>query len=177
MTKYIVQLNGPSVGSDRFTPRRAILRVSLENKTACAPGRTVDGEHVSAFVELSIEADIFYPGDRARDPSMCGQCYGEIARHWDSDPLVAELVSIWKRWHLNGMTAGNRAQEEHLRANPIDPVYPVTYYDAACSSLKEAGLQPSEGYSYGSAWLVEVLPVEVIDRVREICLALGGREE
>lgn len=176
MSRYIVQLTGPSVGFNRHTPRRAVLRVSLENKKACAPGRTVDGQPVSAFVQLSIVADIFYPGDRARDPRMVGQCYGTIAEHWGDNPLVAELVEIWKRWHLNGLRAGNRAQEEHLRANPVDAVYPVSHYDAACSSLKEAGLQPSDGYRYGTAWLVEPLPLEVIDRIGEICRELGGRE-
>lgn len=88
---------------------------------------------------------------------------------------LSKLIAIWDRWHLNGMRAGSPRQEEWLRNNPVTAVYPASYYDMAVAALNEAGLQPDaehlidgRPYSYGSAWLHEELPDEVLDFLRSL---------
>lgn len=114
-------------------------------------------------------------------PKRNGDCHGacgqvvmhpweitEYAPRWDAES-VAKFREVWERWHLNDMVAGSPAQMEFLRVNPVAFKYPENYYDKACESLTAAGLQPDASYvrdgkpySYGSAWLREELPEDVI---------------
>ena len=100
----------------------------------------------------------------------------ELAEGWTPD-LVMEFVSIWKRWHLNDMKAGNHEQERALREMQValfkkydtDSLSQIAreegkkdYYELACEYLKEKGLYESHGYRYGTAWCREDVPEEVI---------------
>lgn len=77
---------------------------------------------------------------------------------------VDRLADIWERWHLNDCTAGTPAQEEHLRTLKGQfPGYPVSHYDWAKEELAKVGLQPDGDYSYGSAWLYEEVPADVLE--------------
>lgn len=98
-----------------------------------------------------------------------GQNYGEILEYFPDDPKVKRIVEIWKRWHLNDMRAGSPAQMEYLRTHPpVVGKYPDNHYDAALRELDTAGLNPdpADGYVYGSAWLREELPAEIIEEVK-----------
>jgi len=104
----------------------------------------------------------------------CGQIEDHIqvdtfAPGWSAS-LLEHFVTNWKRWHLNDCTAGSPEQEEYLRLNPVSYTYPDSHYEAACKVLKEAGIQPDMGhkhndkpYSYGSAWLFEEVPADVLE--------------
>lgn len=72
---------------------------------------------------------------------------------------IARFLDVWREWHLNDMRAGTPAQRKALKDMP-PAVYPVSHYDAACAFLAARGLNPDNGYHYGSAWLrVDVPPV------------------
>lgn len=82
---------------------------------------------------------------------------------WTPD-MVDALRSAWDRWHLNDMNAGTPEQMEYLRSHggPME-------YGAACDTLKAAGIltvpdprDPSRSYTYGSAWLSEPVPEDVL---------------
>lgn len=71
-----------------------------------------------------------------------------LRRHkgWDR-PMLAKLRDVWKRWHLNGMTAGSPAQEAWLRDNPVTAVYPESHYEkAASAALAAVGLNPDPNF-------------------------------
>lgn len=92
----------------------------------------------------------------------------EYAPGWSAD-LVSQFRAIWKKWHLNDMTAGSPAQEAFLAANPPVYAYPVSHYEVACKALESAGLNPDPTYihkgmpyKYGTAWLLVAVPAEVI---------------
>lgn len=75
---------------------------------------------------------------------------------------VRHFLSVWDRWHLNDMKAGSPAQEKFLRENPVDAKYPASHYDVASAALAAAGLNPDAGYEYGSKWLKEKIPDDVL---------------
>ena len=122
----------------------------------------------------------------------CGQIDMHLRGHegciapapgWDLERLQ-KFFGVWSRWHLNDMRAGSPAQEEFLRhhadawaayrASALKEacgienapcVYPESYYSWACKVLAEAGLNPDprhDGYRYGSAWLKEEVPEDVL---------------
>ena len=108
----------------------------------------------------------------------CGQIRDtvrEVSRYapgWDA-AMVADLVAIWDRWHLNDLTAGSPRQEEWLREHPIEYTYPESHYGKATTALATAGLNPDtehvhEGtpYQYGHAWLREDVPGDILERLQ-----------
>lgn len=96
---------------------------------------------------------------------------------WDA-AMIDRLFDIWGRWHLNKMRPGSPRQSAWLRDNPIpesETRYPASHYVVASHYLADAGLNPdaeyhpdvpnvgtSKGYRYGSAWLREEVPADVI---------------
>ncbi len=89
----------------------------------------------------------------------------KYAPGWDA-AKVAALAAIAGRWHLNDVTAGSPAQEEYMRQHPrqFEVTYPTSHYENACKQL--GSLNPDRSmdppYAYGSAWLYEELPAEVV---------------
>ena len=80
--------------------------------------------------------------------------------------MFEKLLDIWDKWHLNDMRAGTPAQTEYLDTIKSEfPGYPTSHYEWACNQLAEVGLNPDPetDYRYGSAWLREEVPQDVID--------------
>jgi len=95
---------------------------------------------------------------------------------------VDRLLEIWNRWHLNDMRAGCKHQRnEKWEERPIDPSKPLSAYGLhykgqVCASSnrlvwvtrkehKEGLLSfpcPTCGYKYGTSWLYEALPTEIL---------------
>jgi len=75
--------------------------------------------------------------------------------------IPTQLYEIWKRWHLNDMRAGTQKQEQLLRDAEVE----INTYDEACNYLAAKDAYIDNGYKYGSRWLKEELPQEVIDYI------------
>lgn len=116
----------------------------------------------------------------------CGQIKLEgitdYAPGWDHS-LLTRFQEVWSRWHLNDMRAGC----EHQRAKkwneiPIDKSKPTNSYGKHFPGQKYSSWNmvawvtreehpmgllsfpcPKCGYKYGSAWLYEELPQEVVE--------------
>lgn len=124
----------------------------------------------------------------------CGQCADELdatslecAPGW-TPGTVQRLRALWDRWHLNDRRAGC----EHQRAagwedRRIDPTKPRNTYGCHFPGQKQdswnmltwvtraehpAGLLsapcPACGYDYGSKWLREEVPADVLDELRAL---------
>lgn len=110
----------------------------------------------------------------------CGQCIDEIsdgipADGWDVD-MIKKLCKIWERWHLNDM---NAACEHQRAAGWIEKAKIVVKMYKHTTTTEEKALgwlrtevHPEEilgkecpvcGYKYGSGWLYESVPSDVID--------------
>ena len=105
---------------------------------------------------------------------------------WDHQydkSMTARLAQLWKRWHLNDMKAGcyHQRSAEWDKA-PIDPAKPLSAWDYHFEGQRQrthnmlVWITPEEhprgllgkpcpvcGYKYGSAWLREEVPQDVID--------------
>lgn len=107
-----------------------------------------------------------------------------LAEGWDF-PKVLYLRSIWKRWHLNDMVPGTPNQMEYIRykqmlANDDDTLHKdaphayaskmgfKSYYDMELSWLEEANLVEDDGYRFGSAWLTEEVPENVLNFLQQL---------
>jgi hypothetical protein len=88
-----------------------------------------------------------------------GQIHDEV-----KEIIPARLYEIWKRWHLNDMRAGTFVQEEILRQAKVSGIE-FNDYDDACNYLERFDALLDEGYKYGSKWLKEELPQQVIDYI------------
>lgn len=87
------------------------------------------------------------------------ESFDSFAPGWDAD-LVRRFLEVWDKWHLNNMRAGNAEQMTELQNHKF-PGYPVSHYEWATKILDKAGL--NSGYKYGSAWLTEDVPKEIVN--------------
>ncbi len=112
--------------------------------------------------ELSIVGEI--------DNHTYGQCDDSIRElveqhgsgHRDKGEIL-KLLDIWDRWHLNTMRAGTSRQQEIIRPW-LKQTRESGYkdYTEQCDYLFSHGLLIDDGYKYGTAWLYEPLPDDVI---------------
>jgi hypothetical protein len=130
---------------------------------------------------LSIVGAVFEGQRLRRDEKnliSAGQCLDEC-----KELIPEKLYGVWERWHLNDM----RADCEHQRAEgwaerPIDPTKPTNSYGRHFEGQRmdswnllgwvsetehPEGLLsrpcPTCGYKYGTAWLREEVPADVIE--------------
>ena len=122
--------------------RRAQLVVSARIDTHERSSMTIDHEPITGYSELAITAGVWNMNHS--DFIICGQCQEALDNMvtyeagWDHAKAM-RLKAIWERWHLNGLRAG-------------------------CAH----GLDCPEGYKYGSAWLVEPLPDDIVAELQEM---------
>ena len=82
----------------------------------------------------------------------------EFAPGWNTE-LLTKFVTVWEAWHLNDMRAGTSAQEAALKNMPKSS----NHYTDACAFLEKRGLLVDDGYRYGSEWLREEVPAEILE--------------
>lgn len=80
---------------------------------------------------------------------------------------LREILDIWEAWHLNDLKAGTALQMEIVKAY-FDEAGERYDYTKACEVLARYGYLVHRGYKYGTAWLVNPLPVEVEERAQAL---------
>lgn len=144
--------------------------------------KTITGK-TPEYVELSICGSVW--NARHSDIVCGGQCLDTINRYkqqLNNPELFTVLYDLWKHYHLNGMHAGTPEQEQAIKewekaGNRFD-------YTAACEMLKSRGLYEvnytglsvgrrynNEPYKYGHAWLIQELPIDVLEKVKSLLSA------
>lgn len=91
----------------------------------------------------------------------CGQCV-DNEKYWNPVDGVdlAKFCAVWRRWHLNDLIPGTPAQMARLRQVRGET---SEGYEADCKILEEWGQLVENGYKYGSAWLTEKVPEDVVE--------------
>lgn len=118
--------------------------------------QTINHEAVTEYDEFAVTASVDEKRGSRWVEFMGGQCRGDVAKVTDfvtgwNRARVDKLVALWERWHLNGM----RAACAHMQV----------IGDGRYDSNKHL-VCPETEYRYGSAWLVEVIPEDVLDEMR-----------
>jgi hypothetical protein len=132
--------------------------VEIEIREVNRPSETTEHETVNGYRELSITGAVAQKG--YRNAHSWGQVRADAAGAMDNpakgltEDDIAELVTVWKRWHLNGMQAGCAHPGRGMDTAPC----------------------PETGYRYGHSWLVKALPADVETWVREFGDKLDGTE-
>lgn len=155
------------------TDDRSYVVVDVALHTNRNPGthQTTDHGTIVDPLELSVTGEIYAPHTsplRGHDAISAGQIVDMLAEivkpapGWTLDE-IAELQATWQRWHLNLMRAGCVHQTTIIREQTaygprVDLDATTAHPDNACPA----------GYRYGSAWLTEELPTNVVARVREL---------
>ena len=137
--------------------------------------RTVEGEHtmvdhgtVTDPVEVSLTGEECVNRFGRVDFLRGGQNVGTLADIVKPAPgwtleEIAELATLWNRWHLNTM----RAACAHMPA--ADLVREDNGYGGTRISTSDPRNTCAEsGYRYGHAWLTEPVPADVVARLEEL---------
>lgn len=153
---------------------KIVLDVELRESESVSPHLDIDFNPIEKYTELSICGTLYeaikpYKSggyyNHWRDVGG-GQITSDLKKMFANDPKAQEIAEVWERWHLNGLKAGCREQDEFVRNYFADKRYT---YDKACEALEAAGLytvkRPLLEYKYGYAWLVERLPEAIIAQV------------
>lgn len=130
------------------------------------------------FPELSVVGAVW---NRIHtDWVMGGQCLDDIQRVPMNNSLFQEIKGLWKKYHLNGMHAGTKAQELALKKAGL---YGVSNYSQAVEFLKRKGLYEvnltpiekkynpryaDKPYKYGHGWLYHPIPAADLAKIRRI---------
>ncbi len=127
---------------------------------------TTDHRVITGYVELAMQTTVsergrFIGGGQDRE-SLREAALGDL------DELTAEqaveLADLWDNYHLNGLKAA--CVHQQAEADRIFSAMPgYSNSDARWAELSQ--LPCPEGYSYGTKWLVEPLPIKVADRVAD----------
>lgn len=135
-------------------------------------------DRVSVYAKIEFnDGRLSISGVEGPRPNGNARSCGQIEMHLDAMAIelapgwtrakLNEFLRVWRKWHLNDMKAGTPAQTAELEKHKF-PGYPKSHYDWALEVLTQAGLQPDNGYSYGSAWLKVEVPNEVLDFLRTL---------
>lgn len=123
------------------------------------------------YLVLTISGEIFRNPERPSKDSVCaGQCAVEIRECWGDNlpPTFERLLDIWDNFHLNDLNSGTRGQRAYLKDHLLDNPDAQQDFSSRLASLREAGLDVDRGYGYGSGWLLEILPEQVLAEIADI---------
>lgn len=177
MSKWTLNLGKVDANGRGRKVNDVTVEVELTMKKSPAPHLDIDFRPCGDYEELSMTGEIW---NAARtDIIQGGPCLDAVAGFFPDNADVQKLVEIWRRWHLNGMRPGTREQLRHLDEFRVKD--PLNQYNRDCEVLEKASLlmvgpQNYKNFMYGHGWLVEPLPPEIVQEVRDICGRLSPRQ-
>ncbi len=150
-------------------PLKVEIEITLERKTG--KQLSIDLKEVENPLCLAIAGNIYerkalIQTGQIRDVLEKATKLNEWKKLFIDKEKLVKLLVIWKRWHLNDLVPGTRKQMEVIRKWRKKNNISEWAYEKECEVLKEKGLLTDKGYKYGTAWLYEPLPKEVIEFVK-----------
>lgn len=142
---------------------RVYVSMGIERHAAQDSKRTVTHERMpEEYLEFTAQGHTVE--QYRREWSSAGQMLDDLLEVVEPAPGLSlddlkRIHQIWRAWHLNGM----KAACAHMPADARER------WDR-----REAVVCEESGYSYGSAWLVQPLPVAILEEVRTLVKKLEG---
>lgn len=160
---------------------KVTVHVEINLHTGEAWKRDIHLRPAPRHVTLSMNAEGQRP--RARDVDYCGQCQDTIRQQLPNyksismnEDLIKEMLDIWDRWHLNDLKAASFKQGRILKAfedragkerwQEMKRKAGGDWYTLCRTILIESGNLEDDGYKFGTAWLVEILPGDIQTRIK-----------
>ncbi len=116
-----------------------------------------------------------------------GQVLESIADAYPNDTMITDIVSVWRKYHLNGMKPGLPEQERAIAEWVVNG---NTYdYERACHYLgtlalyeikippgvrATGGVENPLFYKYGTRWIFSPIPTNVLNKIRAWPKVNGG---
>lgn len=101
-----------------------------------------------------------------------GQCFETLNGYFKDNELFNEIVSLWKRNHLNELTPGTPEQMECIRIHKDEINEADGWYTKELNLLKKYNLDvvkyKGKPYKYGSEWIYRPIPEPDLNRIKEI---------
>lgn len=155
-----IAYNNPNVKSNLIT-------VELELKTKDKVVRCYDTlEEVKDALVFSASANVW--NTYKTDIVMGGQCLDSLVEYLPTNKQFRRILEIWKMYHLNDMKAGTKLQTEALKDWRETHNIKGWAYDKECEYLKSIDLYNDRGYKYGSSWLFQTIPSEIIEEIKTL---------
>lgn len=182
---------------DDATPEQQAGALAIGVKREGYIGRTDDGDAVYVEIRLSVEHEHrqqtvmhesrawqarvaitghwFHKGSRRKNISGGGQCFDmlrSVTRPAAGFTVedAKRLADLWERWRLNDMRAACAHQE--VPEVPED----VSALDRTSWLLNNTPRCPATDYKYGSAWLYEPVPADVVTELAALAAKLDGTD-
>jgi hypothetical protein len=144
---------------------------------------TIELRDTPKGVEFSAMGDVW--NSKKTDIVAGGQIIDDLGLYIGHKALYRQILSLWKKYHLNTMHAGTPEQEKCLEDFKSERAqiakYLNTYendYDVSCKVLESHGLLEvnlnGEKYKYGSAWLYQPIPEEDYKKILSLLEDTGN---
>jgi hypothetical protein len=140
MTKKLI---GKNDQGDRFY-------LTLEIKNNEREATTINHQKVLGYQTLSICGEVVeYRKQNASNFGQIRDRLSEITQPSKGFTLkdIARINEIWEKWHLNDLQSHCSHQDKAIKWDQVNPC-------------------PLNGYKAGSAWLLNELPLEIINEMQ-----------
>lgn len=139
--------------------KQSVSFVDANRNKVCV---TIEFRDQNGMEELSFTGDI---------GTSSGQCQDNIK---PATKAQRQLLKLWKRYHLNGMSAGTPEQNKAIvRVKDRS-------YDNLVRVLKEKGLLTvkynGKPYTYGHGWIYQTLPVDIHSQIDTLIETIQAEE-
>lgn len=165
VSDFINTVKNKKIGylDDGYDQGNVHLDISLKQKDETVMG--VDGQLYKNPLVLSISGDVGNTAGQIHDQLKKQLSAGNLKLDDDIDKDdFRKFLDIWDKWHLNDMNAGTIKQMELVNDHIDDDKYKneKDWYDKAVAILEDNNLLEDDGYRFGSKWLYNPLPKDVI---------------
>lgn len=149
--------------------------------------RVYTGHKTPEYVELAICGMIW--NTKKTDCVSCGQNLDTMYKYLKHNSLFMDLYRMWKQYHLNGAHAGTPEQEkivnEHFASTgkrydyteACEVLKAANMYEVVYSGLTVGRRYENEVYRYGSAWIINELPGEVLTHAEYLIDCANNRKQ
>lgn len=154
-----------------YKNKRQAVTMKVELKSKAGNQKGVDGKTHTKLETLSISGSIWNANHS--DITNGGQINDTLRKLLNDGKLTPvnmskeefrKLLDVWDRWHLNDLRAGTPRQLEMIDKHISEEQYKSYdgHYEKALQILSDYNLKRDGYYEYGTAWLYEPLPQDVI---------------
>lgn len=143
--------------------RHIIFNIELRETKPARDWETL--QEIAAPVELSI-CGAYRLGGCSCQNLRTIESYADRVKEQDKN-IYNFIVNVWGRYHLNTLKAGTKKQAQTLAKASAALLWADNYADA-CQYLKDKNILEDRGYKYGSGWLVEQIPADIIAKIKSL---------